>query len=96
MEETKNTGQEYTSPSEVAEMSTEFEKTLILHNDDVNTFDHVINSLVEICGFSTHEAETCALITHYKGRCPIKSGNYEELKPYYDALLDRQLTVSIE
>lgn len=96
MEETKNNGQEYTSPSEVAEMSTEFEKTLILHNDDVNTFDHVINSLVEICGFSTQEAETCALITHYKGRCPLKSGSYEELKPYYDALLDRQLTVSIE
>lgn len=96
MEETKNNGQEYTSPSEVAEMSTEFEKTLILHNDDVNTFDHVINSLVEICGFSTQEAETCALITHYKGRCPLKSGSYEELKPYYDALLDWQLTVSIE
>lgn len=96
MEETKNNGQEYTSPSEVAEMSTEFEKTLILHNDDVNTFDHVINSLVEICGFSAQEAETCALITHYKGRCPLKSGSYEELKPYYDALLDRQLTVSIE
>jgi len=96
MEETKKAGLEQASPAEIAEAATEFEKTLILHNDDVNTFDHVIQSLVEVCGFSAQEAETCALITHYKGRCPLKSGSYEELKPYYDALLDRQLTVSIE
>lgn len=96
MEETKKAGLEQTSPAEIAEAATEFEKTLILHNDDVNTFDHVIQSLVEICGFSAQDAETCALITHYKGRCPLKSGSYEELKPYYDALLERQLTVSIE
>ncbi len=96
MEDTTRNGLEQESPAEVIEASTGFENTLVLHNDDVNTFDHVIESLVDICGFSLQEAETCTLITHYKGRCPLKSGSYETLKPYYNALLERQLTVSIE
>jgi ATP-dependent Clp protease adaptor protein ClpS len=53
--------------------------TLILYNDDVNTFDHVIKSLVEICGHDSVQAEQCALIVHFKGSCDIKIGSTEVL-----------------
>ena len=72
------------------------EKNLILINDDVNTFEHVIKSLMEVCGHTHEQAETCAWITHYKGKCAIKHGSFDELKPYYDAMLNRQLYVSIQ
>lgn len=53
--------------------------TLILYNDDINTFDHVIKSLVEICGHDSVQAEQCALIVHFKGSCEIKTGLKEVL-----------------
>jgi len=53
--------------------------TLILYNDDVNTFDHVIKSLVEVCGHDAVQAEQCALIVHFKGSCEIKTGIPEVL-----------------
>ncbi len=60
--------------------SSEGEKyTLILYNDEINTFDHVIKSLVEICGHDSVQAEQCALIVHLKGSCEIKSGIMEVL-----------------
>jgi len=69
---------------------------LILHNDDFNTFDHVIESLEEVCFYSHEQAEQCALITHYKGRYDIKSGAYHALQPYKKGLAARDLTVTIE
>ena len=69
---------------------------LILHNDEVNTFDHVITSLEEVCFYSHEQAEQCALITHYKGRYDIKSGSYTTLQPYKNGLSARSLTVTIE
>ena len=74
----------------------ENEKSLILVNDDVNTFEHVIKSLMEVCQHTHEQAETCAWITHYKGKCAVRHGSFDELKPYYDALLERHLTVRIE
>jgi ATP-dependent Clp protease adaptor protein ClpS len=53
--------------------------SLILYNDDVNTFEHVIKSLVEICGHDSVQAEQCALIVHFKGKCEVKSGPVEVL-----------------
>jgi ATP-dependent Clp protease adaptor protein ClpS len=53
--------------------------TLILYNDDINTFDHVIKSLVEVCGHDSVQAEQCALIVHFKGRCEVKTGIIEVL-----------------
>jgi ATP-dependent Clp protease adaptor protein ClpS len=53
---------------------------LILYNDDINTFDHVIKSLVEICGHDSVQAEQCALIVHFKGSCEIKKDTFEVLK----------------
>jgi ATP-dependent Clp protease adaptor protein ClpS len=54
--------------------------TLILYNDEINTFDHVIKSLVEVCGHDSVQAEQCALIVHLKGSCDIKSGVREILQ----------------
>lgn len=71
------------------------EKELILFNDDINTFEFVINTLIEVCGHDPLQAEQCALTAHFNGKCGVKSGTYHELKPVYDEMLNRQLTVSI-
>lgn len=74
----------------------EKEKNLILHNDDYNTFDFVIDTLVDVCDHEYPQAEQCALITHFKGKCDVKSADYEVLKPLKVELQNRGLTVSIE
>jgi len=71
------------------------EHELILFNDDVNTFDWVIISLMEVCAHTLEQAEQSAWLTHYKGKCGVKSGSYEELKPMCTTLLDRGLSVSL-
>ena len=70
-------------------------KDLILFNDEVNTFDYVIETLIEVCDHDPYQAEQCALIAHYSGKCPVKSGSFDELKPYCDEMTSRELTVSI-
>lgn len=54
---------------------------IILHNDEVNTFDFVIDSLIEVCEHSLEQAEQCTILVHYKGKCAVKTGEYDELKP---------------
>ena len=71
-------------------------KELILYNDDVNTFEYVIESLIEVCRHDNFQAEQCALIAHYNGKCPVLSGLPEDLKPSCDELGRRGLTVAIE
>ncbi len=71
-------------------------RDLIVYNDDVNTFDHVIGSLVEVCGHELHQAEQCTIIIHYNGKCQVKHGDFEELKPMCVGLLDRGLSAVIE
>ena len=71
-------------------------KDLIVYNDDVNTFDHVITSLMEVCGHELHQAEQCSIIIHYNGKCQVKHGEFEELKPMCIGLLDRGISASIE
>lgn len=73
----------------------DFEHQLILHNDDVNTFDYVIDCLVEICQHTWEQAEQCAMLVHYKGKCTIKSGSIEMLKPMHQKLLNKGLTSEI-
>lgn len=70
-------------------------RSLILFNDDVNTFDWVIESLVDTCGHSWEQAEQCSLIVHYKGKCDVKSGTYDELEPICTELLHRGLSAEI-
>jgi len=69
---------------------------LILHNDEVNTFDYVIDTLCEVCNHNEEQAEQCALITHYKGKCDIKKGTIDELLPIRDTLVHRELSVTID
>ena len=70
--------------------------SLILYNDTKNTFDHVIECLVNICDHDAIQAEQCAYIANYKGKCDIKKGEYKYLKDLKDALIKRGLIVSIE
>lgn len=72
------------------------EHFLILHNDDVNTFMFVIDSLIEVCGHDPIQAEQCAFITHHQGECDIKKGEVSTIKPMQQGLLNRGLLVTIE
>ena len=69
---------------------------LILYNDDVNTFDHVIECLIRYCQHTEHQAEQCALIVHYNGKCQVKEGDFEELHVLKEKLESEQLTCVIE
>ncbi len=71
-------------------------KALILYNDDVNTFDFVIESLIKVCKHDLLQAEQCTYLVHYKGKCLVKNGSFAKLKPMYDGLLDRGLSAKIE
>lgn len=68
---------------------------IILYNDDINTFDWVIECLVNICHHTPVQAEQCAFIVHHNGKCDVKSGNYEDLEPLCSALLSRGLSAEI-
>ena len=69
---------------------------LVLHNDDVNTFVFVIDSLVAVCGHDPVQAEQCAFITHHQGKCDIKKGEAATLKLMQQSLLNRGLLVTID
>jgi len=69
---------------------------LVLCNDDVNTFDFVMDTLIKLCKHSKEQAEQCALITHYKGSCDIKIGEFETLLPIKRALIEKGLTAIVE
>lgn len=74
----------------------ERERVLILHNDDYNTFDHVIVCLIEICGHQPEQAEQCAHITHFNGKCDVKKGPQPTLERMYRKLKLRGLSVTLE
>ena len=71
-------------------------RDLILYNDDVNTFDYVIECLVEVCKHDLLQAEQCTYIVHYTGKCTVKSGSYNKLNPMREALCERGLSAVIE
>ena len=71
------------------------EHEIILYNDDVNTFDHVIECLVKICEHTYIQAEQCAYIVHYSGKCVVKTGLLEELVPKCTALLEAGLSAEV-
>ncbi len=71
-------------------------KALILYNDDYHYFDFVINALVKVCDHTEIQAEQCATIVHYKGKCDVKQGQYKQLKPMHEALIEHGLNAAIE
>jgi ATP-dependent Clp protease adaptor protein ClpS len=91
-----------TSPNEDTDVLTDVltEETigynLIVWNDDVNSFEWVIETLIKICGHSPEQAEQCAILIHFKGKYAVKSGTFEDLKPQCDAINDRQINATIE
>lgn len=68
---------------------------LVLHNDDFNTFDFVIRSLIEVCQHTSLQAEQCTWLVHFKGKCEVKTGSIETLKPMCSELLNRGLTAEV-
>lgn len=72
------------------------EKTIVLYNDEVNTFDFVIDSLIKVCKHEPIQAEQCTILVHFKGRCDVKKGEYDTLEPICSALLERGLTAEIQ
>ena len=82
--------------SEQREKSEESSHTLVLFNDEYNTFEHVIKSLVEVCGHDPVQAEQCAVITHFKGSCEVKSGNISILNTMCKGLNKRDLSSEIK
>lgn len=80
--------------TEVSEQLTD-KHSIILFDDDVNTFDFVIDTLVELCQHDVIQAEQCATLVHYKGKCDVKSGEYTALEPICNEMLNRGLTAEI-
>lgn len=68
---------------------------IVLYNDDVNTFDHVIETLIYACDHTSEQAEQCSLLVHYKGKCTVKTGLYDDLKPRCSMLLEAGLNAEI-
>ena len=71
------------------------EHEIILYNDDVNTFDHVIKMLVAHCGHTYEQAEQCAYIVHFKGKCTVKTGDLKDLVPRCSLLLEAGLSAEV-
>lgn len=71
------------------------ENHLVLYNDDVNTFDYVIELLMKVCDHDAIQAEQCAMLVHYKGKCSVKKGSFQVLEPMSAILSDAGLTVEI-
>lgn len=71
------------------------ENEIVLFNDDVNTIDHVIDTLIYACDHTPEQAEQCTIIVHYKGKCTVKTGAYEDLKPRCSKLLEAGLSAEI-
>lgn len=77
------------------EVLTSKEHQIVLYNDDVNTFDHVIRCLIRICDQTAEQAEQCAYIVHYNGKCVVKTGSYDDLKPRCLLLLEEGLSAEL-
>ena len=88
-------GQEETSTETLTEEEVVKNNEIVLFNDDVNTFDHVIDTLIYACDHTPEQAEQCSIIVHYKGKCTVKTGSYEDLEPRCSMLLEAGLSAEI-
>jgi ATP-dependent Clp protease adaptor protein ClpS len=87
-----------TDSREDIDVLTSYEQScsLVVWNDEVNTFEWVITTLIEVCGHSQEQAEQCSYIIHFQGKYAVKQGSYEELKPMCDAITDRGINATVE
>ena len=70
-------------------------RDLVVFNDEVNTFDHVIDTLIKICKHTLEQAEQCTLLIHYKGKCTVKIGSFDELAPMRNAICARGISAEV-
>ena len=70
-------------------------RDLMVYNDDFNTFDHVIDTLIKVCKHDVHQAEQCTYLIHYKGKCSVKKGLYDELKPFKEGITSAGIKAAI-
>lgn len=70
-------------------------RDLIVYNDDFNTFEHVIETLIKVCKHDPQQAEQCTYLIHFKGKCAVKKGTYEELKPQREAICEAGIKAAI-
>ncbi len=87
---------EKTRPTNKDQQLSSEKKDLVVHNDDFNTFDFVIKTLIEVCKHEPEQAEQCTLIIHHNGKCVVRSGDYSMLEPMYREILNRGITATIE
>ena len=80
---------------EEVKTTTQKENEIVLYNDDYNTFDHVIETLIYACEHTPVQAEQCAILVHYKGKCTVKTGSFDELKPRCSKLSEEGLSAEI-
>ncbi|WP_366183152.1 ATP-dependent Clp protease adaptor ClpS [Flavobacterium ovatum] len=88
---TKEKIREKVSVKEIPTLNNE----IVVYNDDVNTFDHVIDTLIRVCEHSPEQAEQCSLIVHYNGKCTVKTGPLKKLKPQCLQLLEAGISAEI-
>lgn len=77
------------------DQETEEGKVLVVFNDDFNTFEHVINTLVKVCKHEKNQAEQCTLLIHFKGKCKVKEGSFTFLKPMREGITDAGINAAI-
>ena len=92
----RTSGLEQVETDVLTEGAYDYPFSLIVWNDEVNTFEWVIETLVEICGHSQEQAEQCAMLIHTKGKYAVKDGTYDDLKPQCDAITERGIGATIE
>lgn len=77
------------------EVTTSDINNLVIFNDDINTFDHVINTLIDVCEHTPEQAEQCTLLVHYKGKCAVKSGEFDKLASLRNAICQRGISAEV-
>ncbi len=93
---TRYSTKEKSSPVDLLEEELKDENHLVVFNDNVNTFEFVIESLIKVCLHDPIQAEQCTYIIHHNGKCSVKDGSYNKLRPMCEALLDRGLSATID
>jgi ATP-dependent Clp protease adaptor protein ClpS len=78
------------------EVITEDQKDLVVYNDDFNTFEHVINTLIKVCKHTAEQAEQCTYIIHFRGKCAVKQGTFDELKPMKESICKAGIDAKIQ
>lgn len=93
-----NSTKPYISEDQSTDLLDEIESSyqLVVWNDDVNTFDWVIDTLIQICGHTKEQAEQCTILIHYRGKCSVKKDSFNKLKPLCEAIIDRNINATIE